>query len=118
MKKVLIYRVEREDGEGPYYGKHGLYLQLYIDGSKPVPNADDISIEYTIHRCAFNSLYQYKEWFNTRHSRQELNNHRFFIYEYEVDKKDIKEGKHQIVFKYDISLRNGKRRNTIDMKYT
>lgn len=62
MTKCTVFRVEDEDGVGPY-SKSGVGLDVDNTDHHPTPCDDNISLRYD-HNCAFQTLDQLRSWFS------------------------------------------------------
>lgn len=129
---MKIYRIELETDRsaGPWSDIIDDYLRFLLPPSvrimlKPVTLADDVAelthrrlpsahpgpqndgipasiVETHEYHCAFVSLKQYREWFETKLVREALySRFKMELHQYEVPKERVVFGRHQVMFKFE-----------------
>lgn len=97
---MKVFRVEDPNGKGPYSSSMTneiLYNKLSSKNeSRPSPKRDGIEIRPGIDVCGFDSIEKLKQWFHG--CRSDLRKAGFYVAIYEVDAKEIKFGRRQVIF--------------------
>lgn len=100
---MKIYRIENLSGKGPY-SKASVVWREYSSKPRPVPEDDGEelkklyeSADFIKHICGFKSLKQLFYWFSPRELGK-LKKMGYYIVEFEVERGEVKFGKHQVMF--------------------
>jgi hypothetical protein len=96
MTKCTVFRVEDQDGIGPY-SKWGVNLDVSNTDNHPTPSDDGIHLDYD-HNCAFNSIEQLRNWFSDRNDQGILVVKGFTCNVYSVPIDHVKIGYKQVTF--------------------
>ena len=98
---MIVYRVENEDGKGPYEGTCDWSLwqtRDHVEPSHPGPKDDGIDIEMEVDYCGFASFGQLRDWFESEELVM-LRKLGFKVRRIRVPRSRVKFGKKQVVFR-------------------
>ena len=105
---MLVYRVENDNGRGPYVGNNRHWTQREHSFSKHHVGINEefrnLEIEEIAsrERCGFDSLKSLYRWFNNRQERFNLKREGFKVVTYEVGASHVRKAKKQLAF--DINM--------------
>lgn len=114
METVRIYRIENNNGIGPYCGTaETQWVTCWKrHNDKPTPDKDGIPDEAYAGRgsarCAFTSIAKLKEWFDCQTELHNLSKIGFEVAVYEVPTHAVWHGNRQSVFDADQAKRIAK----------
>lgn len=98
---MLVYRVEKENGEGPYVNTHIPHVSSHTSrhfDTHPNPYMEGISFTDKDF-CGFESVASLKAWFDT--CNEPLHSAGYSMSIYSVSKRKVKFGTYQLVFQRD-----------------
>jgi hypothetical protein len=98
-QNATVYRVERENGTGPYRSVtcYSDFHREFDSGRHPLPSTDGIDDPYG-ELFGFPSKRLFRRWFNEQ-ERERLAEHDFKLSVYSVPKEHVRRGSKQCVFK-------------------
>lgn len=101
---MKVYRVEDDEGGGPYSGKHHRKVEIaYPKDAQvywPVPCEDGLSDVPRDYVYGFASMKQVRAWFGSK-GRRALAKLGFGLTVFDVDAKSVRRGYHQVAFHKD-----------------
>lgn len=99
VEKTIVYRLEGKNNTGVYNGSHVSRAGLRSTANEYQPMAWDDGLNYDLstHRFGFRDIKQLKSWFNA-HERRVLTDVGVKVKIFEVSKKSVRYGGHQLTF--------------------
>lgn len=99
VEKTIVYRLEGKNNTGVYNGAHVSKAGIPSTANSRQPMAWDDGLNYDLstHRFGFMDIKQLKSWFNA-HERRVLTDVGVKVKIFEVSKKSVRYGGHQLTF--------------------
>lgn len=99
VEKTIVYRLEGKNNTGVYNGCHvsKAGLRSIANERQPMAWNDGLSYDLATHRFGFKDPKQIKAWFNA-YERRDLSNVGVLVKIFEVSKKSVRYGGHQLTF--------------------
>ena len=99
VEKTIVYRLEGKNNTGVYNGAHVSKAGIPSTANSRQPMAWDDGLNYDLstHRFGFMDIKQLKSWFNA-YERRELTDVGVKVKIFEVSKKSVRYGGHQLTF--------------------
>lgn len=104
MAKIIVYRVENWQGEGPYRANYRTTSLNYLSGDdwdfyNPLPYSDGLPNLDKDDVCGFANFTAFFAWFG--HTLRELSINGCFLCEFEIEERYVIKGRRQLIFKRD-----------------
>lgn len=100
MSPRVVYRIEREGGQGPFRGNWASYRKF---GSMPLPSEDGIHDVSHEEIFGFRSKAHFLKWVPFL-DRVKLKFYGFRLHRYAVPQGAVREGREQVVFQRDAAI--------------
>lgn len=94
---MIIYRIEHNDGIGPYFKQAGQWCeQNHCNDFHPSPEMEGLPLDYDYY-CGFKNKKSLTKWFNSKELKN-LKELGFKLVKYKVHPKYVHVGKYQVIF--------------------
>ncbi len=97
---MIVWRIENEQGQGPYHGVPSLYRAFNCEANSmhPSPGTDGIkNYRDDEHVCGFISIGKMHDWFD-RDYKKWLRKNEYLLAQYKAKPYNVKIGRKQCVF--------------------